>query len=391
MKIRYFADTRFPIERANGVQTMATCHALASRGHEVHLLVREPSDGGPRDPFAFYGWPAAPGLTIESVAALASPVGRRVQYFLAALRRSAATSADVILTRDLGVASLILRLPRWKRPPVVYESHGITATVREAMSGLLGKPALKPSTSALARLDRRDRFVWRHADAYVTITRALADELTTRYGGRERVFVVPDGVRPIDAPPMPTAGAPTAGYAGHLYPWKGVDVFVRALALAPCVSGLIVGGHPGEADLARVTALVAELGLADRVSITGLVPPPDVATRLAAATMLVLPNPPSAISERYTSPLKLFEYLAMGRPIIASDLPAIREVLTDEQSALLAPPGDPQALATAMSRLASDARLAARLATASHALAADYTWSRRAERLELAIAEALRR
>ena len=61
--------------------------------------------------------------------------------------------------------------------------------------------------------------------------------------------------------------------------------------------------------------------------------------------MLVLPNTASAISERYTSPLKLFEYLTLGRPIVASDLPAIREVLTDGRTALLVPPGDPPALA----------------------------------------------
>jgi glycosyltransferase involved in cell wall biosynthesis len=90
--------------------------------------------------------------------------------------------------------------------------------------------------------------------------------------------------------------------------------------------------------------------------------------------MLVLPNARTAISERYTSPLKLFEYLAMGRPIVASDLPSIREVLTDSRTALLVPPGDPQALAGALSRLAGDRALARALGRASLALAADFTW-----------------
>ena len=131
-----------------------------------------------------------------------------------------------------------------------------------------------------------------------------------------------------------------AAYAGHLYPWKGVDVFVRALALAPHVRGLIVGGHPGEADRARVESLARELGLGGRLTITGLVPPHEVRQRLAVADVLVLPNTLSAISERYTSPLKLFEYLTLGRPIVASDLPALREILTDGVTALLSPPGD---------------------------------------------------
>jgi glycosyltransferase involved in cell wall biosynthesis len=174
-----------------------------------------------------------------------------------------------------------------------------------------------------------------------------------------------------------------------LYPWKGVDVFVRALARVPHIRGLIVGGHAGEHDLARVQSLVAELGLAGRVTITGHVPPADVASRLAGATMLVLPNTPSAISERYTSPLKLFEYLGLGKPIVASRLPSILEVLTDEQTALLVPPGDEGALASALSRLAADATLSRTLGAAALALAPNYTWAHRAERLEAAFTAAL--
>jgi glycosyltransferase involved in cell wall biosynthesis len=179
-----------------------------------------------------------------------------------------------------------------------------------------------------------------------------------------------------------------AAYAGHLYPWKGVDVFVRALAMVPGVRGLVVGGHPGESDLARVEALAREVGVSDRLTITGLVPPNEVARRLATADVLVLPNTPSAISERYTSPLKLFEYLTIGRPIVASDLPAIREVLTNDRDALLVPAGDVSALAAALTRVANDAALAERLGAASAALAADYTWDRRAERLEAALTAA---
>jgi glycosyltransferase involved in cell wall biosynthesis len=265
------------------------------------------------------------------------------------------------------------------------------------MPRLLGKRELAPSRSKLRRLDRRERRVWRRARAYVTITRALADELTLRYGPRERVFVVPDGAR-LDADGAgkgtgfsrpdtgraedhPSDGA-VAGYAGHLYPWKGVDVLVRALALAPAVTGLIVGGHPDETDRARVDALVRELGLSGRVTITGHVPPRDVARHLSRATMLVLPNTRSVISERYTSPLKLFEYLALGLPIVASDLPAIREILTDGRTALLVPPDDPAALAAALTRLARSPAESAALGAAARALAPEYTWDKRAERLD---------
>jgi glycosyltransferase involved in cell wall biosynthesis len=390
VRVLSFADTRFPIERANGVQTMATCHALAARGHDVTLVVRPDTTRPARDPFAFYGLSPLGALHIRTVPAPGGGRTRRARFLVAALGLAAAQPDAVVYTRDLGLAAFLLQVPSARRPRIVYESHGVSAAVSEAMPALLGKPDLAPSPRKLRRLDRRERRVWQHAQACVTITQALADELASRYGSRPDVFVVPDGARLPDAgaaaatadtPP----GAPVAAYAGHLYPWKGVDVFVRALALAPGVAGLIVGGHPGEADRARIEGLVAQLGLADRVTITGLVPPGDVRNRLAGATMLVLPNTATAISARYSSPLKLFEYLTLGRPIVASDLPAIREVLTDGRTALLVPPDDPAALAAALTRLAADAGLRASLGAGARALAPAYTWDARAGRLESAL------
>jgi glycosyltransferase involved in cell wall biosynthesis len=262
--------------------------------------------------------------------------------------------------------------------------------VSAALGQILGQPELVPSAAKLRRLDRRERRVWRRASAYVTLTRALADELAERYGPRNNVFVVPDGAYPSGHAPSSAPAVATAAYAGHLYPWKGVDVFIRALALTPGVRGLIIGGHPKEPDRMRIERLARVAGVSDRLEMTGLVPAPEVPDHLARASMLVLPNTSTAISERYTSPLKLFEYLWTGLPIVASDLPAIREVLTHGTTALLVRPGDPEALSAALRTLAADASLAASLGTAARALAPDFTWSRRAERLEPVLAAAVR-
>lgn len=385
MRVLCFADTRFPIERANGVQTFQTCHALARRGHDLTLAVRADTATPPRDPFAFYALPSLPELSVSTIAASGPARARRLTYLLAALRLASRYKGGVVFTRDLGVAAWMLQLPKSRRPPVVYESHGVSAAVAEEMPILLGNADLAPSASKLRRLDRRDKRVWKHAAAYVAITSALAAELAGRFGGRPRVFVVPDGAGNPGPVPPPDAGRFVAGYAGHLYPWKGVDVFVRSLVHAPAVHGLIVGGHPGENDRARVDALVRDLHLEDRVTITGLVPPAQVAMELARASVLVLPNTASAISERYTSPLKLFEYLTMGRPIVASDLTSIREVLTHRETALLVPPGDERVLGSALLELRDHPALAASLATAALALSSKYTWDARAERIEAAL------
>jgi len=387
--ILYFADTRFPIERANGVQTMATCHALASRGHRVRLVARPDPTSPPRDPFAFYGLPPLPELQIETVAGGSNVRTRRAHFLLSAARRALTMKPDVVYTRDLGVAAFLLKLPSARRPPIVYESHGLSVVVSQELPKLLGNPDLQPTPQKLRRLDRRERRVWLRADAYVTITRALADDLSAAYGQGRPVFVIPDGARvPSEAAADPAPVSRIAAYAGHLYPWKGVDLFLHALRLAPSIGGLIIGGHPGESDFSRVRNLVAQLGLERRVTLVGSVPPAEVPNRLATAALLVLPNVRSTMSERYTSPLKLFEYLAIGRPIVAANLAAIREVLTDNETAVLVPPDNPRAWADAMMRVAGDSALAARLGTAAAATAPFYSWERRAERIEAALAAA---
>jgi glycosyltransferase involved in cell wall biosynthesis len=383
MRVLYFADIRFPLERANGIQTMETCYALAGRGHDVHLVVKRDTRVPARDPFAFYGLAPTPRLVIERANAPAGAgVLARVGYLSFAYGRSVGRSrADIIMTRDLGVASALLRLPRNRRPPLVYESHGYAPDVAASLHDLVATAA-PAGARKLARLERREGRVWARAEGYVTITRALRDQLLKRFGTRLHLAVVPDGVRQPSAEPGPLPAEPLVAYAGHLYAWKGVDVLLEALAQLPGTPGLIVGGHEGEPDLARLRARAAELALSDRVTFTGLVDPSHVAAHLARATILVLPNPRSAISTNFTSPLKLFEYMAAGRAIVASDLPSVREVLTHGENALLVTPGDPSALATAVRRLIADRPLAERLAAAAYSQVSKFTWARRAERLE---------
>ena len=384
MKLLYFADIRFPLERANGIQTMETCHALAGRGHHVTLVVRPDTAAPPRDPFTFYGLPRSANLTIETAPVAGPPMARRAGYLSFAIGRAlGGARADAIYTRDLGLAATLLRIPGGLRAPLVYESHGYAPEVSEALPQLV-VTASKPGAAKLARLRVREERVWRRAEGYVTITEGLAGQLRTRFGDRDRLSVIPDGTRASGSPPdvlLPRAD-PVVGYAGHLYPWKGVDILLESLARLPQARGLIVGGHDQEPDLQRVKDTADRLGIASRVTFTGQVAPSEVSRLLQQADVLALPNPASAISTFYTSPLKLFEYMAAGKPIVASDLPAIREVLRHEVDALLVPPGDPAALASAVERLASDPSLGAALARAASAAVRDYSWERRAERIE---------
>jgi glycosyltransferase involved in cell wall biosynthesis len=289
----------------------------------------------------------------------------------------------------------------------VYEAHGIAADNAAARPDLL-TDAAAASNAKLKRLARRDARVWHRAEGYVTITAGLARELERRYGPRGRRAVVPDGVRAAAADravaadhadptaadrageaqgsrPGSEANGPTTftiGYAGHLYPWKGVDLIIEAVTALQDTRALIIGGHPRERDVQRVRDLAVRLDCSSRVAVTGLLPPFDVQRRLREADVLVLPNPASAISSRFTSPLKLFEYMASARPIVASDLPSIREVLTHERNALLVEAGNPQALTAALRRIKANRGLGERLARQALEDVRQYTWEARAARLE---------
>ena len=385
LRVLYLADIRFPLERANGIQTAETCHALALRGHQVTLVVRADTARPRRDPYRFYDLERTRDLTIRQIAVMGPPSVRRAQYLAAAMAVVLTRPrADVVMTRDLGLADMLLRLPAPLRTPLVYESHGFGPSVAAARPAMLtgGRPL---STRKSQRLLGRERRVWARAAGYATITAGLLRELQERFGSRSHTAVIADGAR------IPTTraflapretSAPVIAYAGHLYPWKGVDILLGALERLPTVRGLIVGGHPSEPDLDRSRRASKALGLADRVTFMGLVPPADVPRLLASGDVLVLPNTATPVSIGSTSPLKLFEYLAAGKPIVASDLPSLREVLRHEENAILVLPGDAAALAAGIERVLDDRVLAERIARRAFDEAPEYSWGRRAERLE---------
>jgi glycosyltransferase involved in cell wall biosynthesis len=115
------------------------------------------------------------------------------------------------------------------------------------------------------------------------------------------------------------------------------------------------------------------------VRFRGFVPPPALDAERAEADLFVIPLLDSTTARLFTSPLKLFEAMASNRPVVASDLPSIREILSHEVNALLVPPGDPRALAAAIERLLRDSALSTRLAARAFEDVKAYSWDRRAE------------
>ena len=380
------ADIRFPLQRANGVQTVKTAAALAAAGAPTRLLVRRSDPRPTAEVLALFGVPDHPGLEVRRLrvwhrtGASSLP---RASFLLQALLAGARwlRRGGVVFTRDLQLADLLLRLPPGKGA-LVYEAHAVEALMYGERGALYGTGE-RPRPGKAARLRARERRVWRGARGVVTTTAGIRDSFAEAFGPRDQVRVVPNGCDPPPASPPPPAreDPPRVVYAGQLYPWKGVDVLVEAMAQVPRARLVILGGLEGERDLQRVRALVRDKGLLERAEMPGLVPHERVRQELERAAVVVVPVLRTAMTERHTSPLKAFEALAAGRPLVISDLPSSREIVRDGETALLVPPGDAAALAAAVGRLLDDPALARRLGENGWREAARFSWDRRAAAL----------
>jgi glycosyltransferase involved in cell wall biosynthesis len=239
-----------------------------------------------------------------------------------------------------------------------------------------------PSPAKLERLRKRERRVCRRASALVAITGELRRRLEELHGPLALTRVIPDGTRyPASAPPIEPRSPEDplrVSYIGQLYPWKGIDTLLAAMQKLPDAQLVVVGGLPPEPDLERARRLAEKLGVAGRTVFRGYLSPPEARQEQSRADVLVIPLHDSATARYFTSPLKLFEAMAAARPIIASDLPSVREVLTDGVNALLVPPGDPEALAAAITRLRDDEELRQSLGRRAGQDAVAYAWAERA-------------
>jgi glycosyltransferase involved in cell wall biosynthesis len=202
-----------------------------------------------------------------------------------------------------------------------------------------------------------ERHVVARASLVAAVSAHAAGMARAAGAGGARLAVVPNGVD-VDEVDAALAGSlppssdwpPLVGWVGTFGSWHGAEVLVRALAALPAgIGAVMVGDGPGREECRR---LAAELGVVDRIEWTGLLPHDEAVRRLGACDVLASPHVPLSSGQAFFgSPTKLFEYMAIGRPIVASALEQIGEVLEDGRTAVLVPPGDPEALARAIARV----------------------------------------
>jgi glycosyltransferase involved in cell wall biosynthesis len=240
--------------------------------------------------------------------------------------------------------------------------------------------------------------VERHLVARATIVAAVsrpAAEMATAGGADpSRVVIVPNGVdvTAIDealqgSREASSDGAPRVGWVGSFGTWHGAEVLVRALATLPAEFGAVLIGDGPRREACRT--LAGELGVADRIEWTGALPHDEACRRLASCEVLASPHVQLEGGQAFFgSPTKLFEYMAIGRPIVASALEQIGEVLEDGRTARLVRPGDAADLARAIGEvIAMEDRGHSLGAAARREARAGHTWDERARSILAAISD----
>lgn len=382
MNILYHHRTR--AEDAQGIHIRALCEAFESLGHQVQVV-------GPVDPSRRRIDGASRSAARESEGA--HLFGLAVPAWLYEL---------LAMVYNIPAFIVLMFYLLRDRPQIVYERYALFNVAGRLAAGLFRVPFVLEVNAPLSLelkhhgglvfrgvAQRVEDWLCRSATRTVVVSEAMAAIFRARGVPGERLMVVPNGVdRRHFNPGVDGARIRDSykldnriviGFVGWVRPWHGVDRLLEAVATlaaaTPDLSVLVVGDGPA---LPGLRTLAQRLGIADRVIFTGAVEQHEVPEFLAAMDIAVQPDVTA-----YASPIKLFEYLALGKAIVAPRRPNIEEVVEDGRHALLFSPGDTAELASAIGRLCRDEVLRTRIGNAAYRLSEQngYYWDANARRV----------
>jgi glycosyltransferase involved in cell wall biosynthesis len=368
-KIIYIANARIPTEKAHGVQIMKMCEAFANAGSKVELAIPSRFNKILGDPFAFYG--VKKNFEIKKVFSLdlmpAEKLFGRMAFYAQALsfaffakRRARKSGADFIYCRDLILLPSLIKTGK----KVIFEAHVFPEKAGEDLVEL-----------------------WKKCHKIIVITGGLKKLFVEKGVEEERVLIAPDGVDlekfKIQNSKLEVRnkfGLPEdkkiVMYTGHLYLWKGIDTLIESAQRLKDYLFVFVGGTEKDVEIFKIKTEGSENILA-----LGHHPHGEIPYFQKAADILVLPNTAKEkISSVYTSPLKLFEYMASGAPIIASNLPSIREIL-NEDTAWFFEADNAKSLAGTIKEAVESEGESRKKAEKALEEVEKYTWDKRAENI----------
>lgn len=375
-KIVYVSNTRLPTEKAHGLALMKLCEAFEEQGREVAVIVPRLWRKGGGSPFAAYGLreDVFSIKTVFTIDLVLFPFFKKIMFLLQMLSFSLA-------------ASFFVHQKYRKDSTVVIFSHDYIPLFFLSFLPLIFFYDIHhfPGNNFMYRR------VMRKAAGFGVQTRWKIGELKKKFGiPKEKIVYWPNGTdiadfsialnknearKRLGIPPQERV----ALYTGQLFSWKGVHTFLEAARYLKEISLYIVGGN--SEDLPQAKEYARTLSDPDSIHFVGSRPHEEIPLWLKAADVLVLPNTGiQKVSLYYTSPMKLFEYMASGRPIVASDIPSIREVLGEEE-AFFAEADNPKSFAEAITKSLDNLMLSEEKGKKAALSAQKFSWGARAGKL----------
>lgn len=372
LRIAYVcADPGVPVfgQKGSSVHVQEVVRALISLGAEVEIFAARTDGDAPED---------LAGIKVHRLPR--PPKETRGDF----VRREAALLAangelEEALRNAGGFDAVYERYSIWSRAAISYaNAHGIPA-ILEVNSPLVEEQATHRGLADREGAEAVAREVFENSDALLAVSGGVAKYLRgyTRNG---KVHVVPNGVaahRYGDAKPSVAkeTGAFTIGFVGTLKPWHGLSGLVEAFdvlhAERPEARMLVVGDGP---EREATESELRERGLREYVRFTGAVAPGEIPGLLASMDVAVAPYP-SGGEDFYFSPLKVYEYMAAGLPVVASRVGQLGELIRSGENGLLYEPGNVDYLAEAMILLATDDSLREMLGRAARKTVVEgHTW-----------------
>ncbi|MGB0678203.1 MAG: glycosyltransferase family 4 protein [Polyangiales bacterium] len=370
LRLAYAWDRLLPTTRTDAEQALHTMSALARRGVTVHAVVPRAAGSLGLNAAAlgrFYGVAGAFSVShVDTIAAGLLP-WRKMHHAWRVVHAAELAQADVVYTRN---AAICLRAAACGLP-VVYDTHRawpdqipLTRSLfRAAMqrpnfiAALLHSAYARDSYARLGIDPNKLHVVRNGFDPGRFAEHGSKEVLRARLGLPRRAFI--------------------ATYTGHMSRMKGTLALLGLAERVPEVTFILVGSKGRGATEARARRL-------PNVRVLPWQPYAQVAQYQLAADVLLLPlsSVPLRVAGHTVLPMKVYQYLAAGRPILAPSTPDIAEVLFDGDNARLVPPGALDAAAQALRELMQDPALQARLAERAKACAETLTWDARAARIE---------
>jgi glycosyltransferase involved in cell wall biosynthesis len=379
MKIAYISShARIPSRDANSVHLMSMCDAYSKLHHDVKLIVSNGSDEDLNviDVYQHYGV-----VSRFDIVRFKVPSGKlRRLAVLAGVMPYSCRGADIVHSRNLTTA---WSASKYFNLPVMYELHDAPDK---------NKKALNMFKSLVAH---------KNTIGIITITKALESYVKSLLQDDSKLIVAPDGVNELSLVRLNVTeeekvklgleanGKKIAVYTGHLYPGRGIELITSIAPQLPQYQFYIVGGR--EQDITRCKNFSQDN---TNVHFLGFKSPLEVRKFQQAADVLLMPYADTVSiagignTGQFASPLKMFEYMAAGRPIVSSTLPVLNEVLTHRDNALMISYHEPQQWVEALKQLAQNSELANKLGSRALHDVAQFTWDRRAENILKFVADA---